>query len=140
MTSREAVVIEARSWLGTPYHHHGRIKGVGVDCAMILCEVYEVVGLIPFVDPGVYPHDWHLHRDEERYLGWLEKYGRETGTPGPGDVGVWRFGRCFSHAGIMIGGGLLVHAYLGEGVMLGSVNEEPLLKRPVKYFTFWDAE
>jgi cell wall-associated NlpC family hydrolase len=140
MTSRAAVVREARSWLGTPYHHHGRLKGVGVDCAMILCEVYHQAGLIPFIDPGAYPHDWHLHRDEERYLGWIKRYGRETQMPGPGDVGLWRFGRCFSHAGIMIGDGFLIHAYLGLGVTLGSVNEEPLLKRQVKYFTFWDEK
>lgn len=29
---RERLVAEARSWLGTRYHHLGRVKGVGVDC------------------------------------------------------------------------------------------------------------
>lgn len=32
---RAAVAQEALAWLGTPYHHHARIKGVGVDCAQI---------------------------------------------------------------------------------------------------------
>ena len=27
------IVAEARTWLGTPFHHQGRLKGVGVDCA-----------------------------------------------------------------------------------------------------------
>jgi cell wall-associated NlpC family hydrolase len=31
---RAAVVAEARSWLGTPFHHQGRVKAAGVDCAM----------------------------------------------------------------------------------------------------------
>ena len=43
---RQSIVAEALSWEGTPYHHHGRIKGVGVDCAMILAEVYHAVGLL----------------------------------------------------------------------------------------------
>ena len=30
---RERVVAEALSWLGTPYAHRQRLKGVGVDCA-----------------------------------------------------------------------------------------------------------
>lgn len=33
-------VAEAITWLGTPYHHQGRVKGVGVDCGTLLCEVY----------------------------------------------------------------------------------------------------
>ena len=34
-------VQEALTWLGTPYHHQGRVKGVGVDCGTLICEVYE---------------------------------------------------------------------------------------------------
>ncbi len=43
MKNLEAVQ-EALTWLGTPYHHQGRIKGVGVDCGTLICEVYEKVG------------------------------------------------------------------------------------------------
>lgn len=45
MKNLEAVA-EAMTWLGTPYHHQGRVKGVGVDCATLLCEVYKEVGLM----------------------------------------------------------------------------------------------
>jgi len=31
---RLAVTEEARVWLGTPYHHMGRVKGAGTDCLM----------------------------------------------------------------------------------------------------------
>ena len=37
---RAAVVAEARSWIGTPYHHAADVKGHGVDCAMLLIRVY----------------------------------------------------------------------------------------------------
>lgn len=67
---RARIVEEARSWLGTPYHHHAMVKGAGVDCAMLLVAVYGAVGLLPEgFDPRPYPQDWHLHRDCERYLG-----------------------------------------------------------------------
>lgn len=32
MTTRADLVAEARTWVGTRYHHQGRLKGVGVDC------------------------------------------------------------------------------------------------------------
>ena len=43
---RAAVVAAARSWIGTPYHHAADVKGVGVDCAMLLVRVYSDLGLI----------------------------------------------------------------------------------------------
>lgn len=134
---RDAVVAEALSWLHTPYHHHGRIKGVGVDCAQILCAVYEACGLVPHVDTGFYPTDWHLHRSEEIYARWLFKYATQlepTDTPEPGDVALFKFGRCFSHGAIVVNDGLLVHAYIGRGVILSSALEEPLEGRDVIYW------
>lgn len=35
MSKNLEAVTEALTWLGTPYHHQGRIKGVGVDCRSI---------------------------------------------------------------------------------------------------------
>lgn len=138
LQQREAVVREAYTWLLTPYHHQGRIKGVGVDCATILCEVYEACGLIGHVDPRPYATDWHLHRSEEVYLGWLTKFAREVDTPKPGDVMVWKFGRCFSHGGIMVDDKFVIHAYLRTPVTTTEFRAEPLVSRPVKYFTLWN--
>ena len=35
MNKNQLAVAEALTWLGTPYHHQGRVKGVGVDCRSI---------------------------------------------------------------------------------------------------------
>jgi cell wall-associated NlpC family hydrolase len=114
---RAQVVQEALTWLGTPYHHHARVKGVGVDCAQLLCAVYEASGCVPHIDPGNYAHDWHLHRGEEVFIGWLEKAGaREVQVPAPGDVAVFRYGRAFSLGAVVVesrGAVAVVHAYLG---------------------------
>jgi NlpC/P60 family putative phage cell wall peptidase len=126
---RQDVVQEARSWLGTPYHHQGRVKGAGVDCAMLLIEVFRTCGLIPDIDPKPYPPDWHLHRDEERYLGWVKRYARPVDVPQPGDIALFQFGRCVSHGAIVDEWPAVVHSYLRDGCILADATEAPLAGR-----------
>lgn len=137
MTLRAQVVSEARTWLKTPYHHQAAVKGVGVDCAMLLVSVFKAVGLAPTtLDPRPYPNDWHMHRSEEKFLGWLGQYGTSVESPQPGDVAVWRFGRTFSHGAIVVDAdGTIVHAYMDAGcVVLGNLSESALAERPVRYW------
>ena len=35
MQKNDLAVAEALTWLGTPYHHQGRVKGVGVDSELL---------------------------------------------------------------------------------------------------------
>lgn len=137
MDLRQRIVEEARSWLGTPYHHQAMVKGAGVDCAMILVAVYRAVGLIPAgFDPRPYPQDWHLHRDAERYLSNITRFCREVETPQVGGIAVWRFGRTFSHGGICIGSNQVIHSYVGRGVVLDDMGQAELSERGVRYFDF----
>jgi hypothetical protein len=93
---------------------------------MLLAAVYHAVGLIPAIDPRPYPPDWHLHRDEERYLGWVNQHARRIERPDPGDVALWRFGRAASHGGIVVAWPTIIHAYRGEGVVLADASRGPL--------------
>jgi cell wall-associated NlpC family hydrolase len=99
--NRARVVDAAREWLGTPYHHAADLRGVGVDCAMILVRVFCDLGLVQPFDPRPYTKDWMLHRDDERYLGFLLARAREVAHPEPGDVILFRVGRCYAHGGIV---------------------------------------
>ena len=129
---RSAVVAEARSWLLTPYHHAGRIKGAGVDCLTLLAEVFERAGLVPHVDPGHYPPDWHLHRSEERYLDGVLEYARPVADPPyrPGDIALFRFGRCAAHGAIVVEWPRILHAYAPAGcVTLDSAESGELRSR-----------
>jgi len=140
VTPRQAVAAEAMTWLGTPYHPHARVKGGGVDCAMLLAEVFERAGVVPHVDPGFYAIDWHLHRSEELFLDWLQRAGaREIAQPRLGDVCVYRFGRTYSHGAIVVSDdGLLIHALRDSGrVALGRETEAPLAGRPRLAFSLW---
>jgi NlpC/P60 family putative phage cell wall peptidase len=141
MSLREAVVGEAKSWIGTPFHHAARIKGIGVDCLMLLAEVYEHAGIIGHIDPPFYVPDWHLHRDAERYLEGLVRYAHEIAGPPqgsgpqPGDIALFRFGRTFSHGAIVTLWPRLIHAYWNIGVVQGDATLHPLAHRPVRFFS-----
>ena len=58
--------------------------------------------------------DWHLHRGEERYLGFLLARAREVAAPLAGDVILFKYGRCFSHGGIVtrVDPLTIVHAFV----------------------------
>lgn len=107
---------------------------------MLLAEVYEACGMVAAIDAGFYPHDWHLHRSEELFLQWVERSGgREVEAPRMGDVGLFRYGRTWSHGAICVGeDGLMVHAYIGRGVILTRLREEPLSGRDRRFFTLFD--
>ena len=129
MTWREKVIKEAQEWLRTPYHSGARIKYIGVDCGQFLIAIYENIGIIRKgeCEPGNYSFEWHLHRSEEKYLGWIEKYCiKINGNPLPGDIAVFKFGRCVSHAGIVLEWPRIIHAYVGHGVIISNINESLL--------------
>lgn len=45
--TRAQVLQAARGWLGTPFHHQARLKGVGVDCIGLLIGVARELGIVP---------------------------------------------------------------------------------------------
>jgi cell wall-associated NlpC family hydrolase len=47
-TTPEALVTEARRWLGTPFRHQGRIRGEGVDCIGLVLEPARALGLTDY--------------------------------------------------------------------------------------------
>jgi cell wall-associated NlpC family hydrolase len=141
---RAAVCAEARSWIGTPYHHMGRVKGPvgGVDCAQLVWAVFFNCGLTSFLPHEPYPRDWMLHRSAERYMAIVLDRAREVAEPRPGDVVLYRVGRCFAHGGIVVDPGwpTIVHAYSrARTVTLGDGAAGGLGARPRKFFSRWAA-
>ena len=138
---RRAVLEEARGWIGTPFHHAARVKGAGVDCLMLLAEVYQRAGVAARIDPPFYVPDWHLHRDAERYLEGLLLYARPIdGPPFPGDIALFRFGRTLSHGAIVSEWPRLIHAYWSIGVVWGNASLYPLKDRNVRFFSPFGAD
>jgi hypothetical protein len=142
---RAGVVAAARAWIGTPYHHAADVKGPkgGVDCAMLLVRVYCDLGLVEKFDPRPYTRDWMLHRDEERYLGFLLARAELVEAPGPGDIVLFRVGRCYAHGGIVTRPDPLtiVHAFAGARVVLedeiARSSELAARLKTAKFASYW---
>ncbi len=144
---RAAIIAEAVTWLGTPWHHQARVKGAGVDCGQFLIACYVGAGLVPAFDTGPYARDWHQHQSGERFLSFVEQHLDPTDTPLPGDVVVWRYGQCYSHGAIVVDWPLVIHAHIRERAVVygdgarGELAREHLkgggsAPRPVRYYTF----
>lgn len=127
MTDGEKIAAAARTWLGTPHVNQARVKGIGVDCGMLLIGALEDAGLI---DKGAikiapYSNEWHLHHSEEWFLSYVKKYCipvTETDMA-IGDFLMYQFGRCVSHGGIYIGDNQIIHAVVDQGVILSDLND-----------------
>lgn len=115
--TRDDVLRVARSWLDTPYHHCTALKGVGVDCAMILVSIFSwELKITPYFDPRPYKPQWFLHKDEPIYLNWLAKFARQVERPEPGDVMMFNFGRHAAHGAIVLEDcQSIIHAYMPLG-------------------------
>lgn len=145
-TLREKIVQEALSWIGTPFEHEQCVKGVGVDCAMLLADVYNRVLGASIVLPH-YELQWNLHLDTSRYLRALLHYGREVSAapheeyvpegiswhprfkgfplamwnakkPLPADVAVWWFGKGWAHTTIVIDWPTVLNPMMHQNVTL----------------------
>jgi len=111
MTTRGQIVAAARGWLGTPFHHQGRLKGVGVDCAGVIAEVARELGVAD-VDLRGYGH-----RPDSRELERL-CHEHMTAVPfaqaQPGDVALIMIDGAPQHLAILTelhGGRGMLHAY-----------------------------
>lgn len=148
---RQTVIDIARTWERTPYRHMGRVKGAGADCLTILAEVFQEAGLIEKVEIEFYPKDWMQHRSAERYLQGLLNYTKEIfTTPQPGDIIVWKVGRCFSHGAIVIDYPNVIHALAGVGVIQENIKNAAWLThvgentdnkgkpREYRVFSYWE--
>lgn len=120
------LVDAARGCVGTPFHHGGRVKGVGLDCVGLLVVAGRECGLEIEDDPFYPPNDDNF----ERLRPALERHCRKVmlgDDMRPGDVVLFRrIGGprpLFNHVGIFTGGGF-VHAWSTPSVK--AVVETPL--------------
>ena len=113
------------------------MKHAGVDCGRYLIEVYANCGLIDRFVPEPYPQDFALHSSDERFLCNIERYAVKVDSPQTGDIAVFKYGRCYSHAAIVIDYPRIIHAKINEGVTLDLATQGDLLNRSVRFYTLF---
>lgn len=105
--TRADIVREAKTWIGTPFKHQGRIKGVGVDCAGVVIGIAHALAISDFN----YTHYSHvpdgvtLRRLLEEHL--IPKF---MSALQPGDIVLMCFDAQPQHVGILSEDGI-IHAY-----------------------------
>ncbi len=137
---RAAVVREALSWLGTAFHHRGRVKATrdaagaitdrgGVDCAQsvyLICRA-ACPARVPEIAAadGPYGFQWNLSKAtaaEEGYLGAVLDHAREIGRAAAraGDLALFRWGLAWAHGAIVMPPGwpAIAHANIDGGAFM----------------------
>ncbi len=135
---RPEVAQKALEFLGTPYHHQAKVKGLGVDCGQLILAVAQELNLVsPTMRVTNYSTEWHLHNTEEKMLNMLEQFNCvEKTTLEVGDIVCFKFGRVCSHLGIYLGDGQFIHARIDQGkVVINSLSGD-WLKRHIKTYSF----
>lgn len=111
---------EALAWVGTPYRHQGRRKGVACDCLGLVLGVWRELYGVDVLSPDAYAPDWAEATGQERLLQGLGTHlaSKPVVEMTAGDVIVfrWRAHLPAKHAGILTNPDTFVHAYQGHGV------------------------
>ena len=109
MSLARAIVTTAQSYIGTPYHHQGRQRGVGVDCVGLLVGVAKDLGL-QHTDSTTYEQDPEPGLILEYLEAWCDRVEPEDARPGD-VVAFWvTEGAGPVHAGVLTPTGL-VHCW-----------------------------
>lgn len=148
---RRVAVEEARTWLLTPYHHWGEVKGVGVDCAHLLLAVYKTAGIdFHSLKPSWFDAQWFQHRDaREVLLNAASLFAGEVPGPPdrmplPADIVFFRMPNSyvFNHSALVVAWPQVIHARplgrVGKGwVEIADVGCDVLRTKHIKIFSLW---
>lgn len=110
--TRASIVAEARTWIGTPWVHQQRTKGVAVDCAGLVIGVSRSLGLVP----ADFDVSGYSRRPDGSLIALCEEHMRRIDQEAmqPGDVLVMSIEKDPQHMGILgdyrHGGLSLIHA------------------------------
>lgn len=121
MSTRQNIVTAARAWLGTPYHHQARLKGVGVDCVgLVICVARELSLVAPSFDFTGYaraPDGVSIMAAANAHMTPVAKNDMQSG-----DVVVVTFDAAPQHLGILgnyrHGGLSIIHAASKAGMVV----------------------
>lgn len=127
MTAGDQIVEAARSLLHTPFHWHGRVPGVGIDCVGVVVLAARGAG-IEIEEPGRYSKG----NQSELLLESIGQIADEVPHYSLGDVLILAYGKNRLHLGICAGE-TFVHA--SSSPTIYKVTEEPI--DPKRIVSVW---
>lgn len=111
MLQRSAIILAARECIGTPFHHQGRLVGVGIDCVGVIAHIGARLGILLQDCAG-----YSRRPDGKTLMQYVRKSLVEKKSDGePGDVVVFWVEKpnLPSHVGVLTETGI-VHALFGQ--------------------------
>lgn len=115
---KEKLLQTARSYIGTPFKLHGRVKGVGCDCLGLVVEIAKELNLKDKAGVPIAKHDrtgYAMHVNGEELLLKLDELFEVKEQFEVGDLVVLNYDNNPQHLGIIgnhPSGHSLIHAYL----------------------------
>ena len=138
------IVIQARTWLGTPFHHQARLKGKGCDCLGLVIGVVDELELkdkngirLAAYDEVTYSKEPNGEYLTEKLLSLLDEVPLQEA--GAGDLALFKMGNNPQHLAILSDyeGGLgMIHCYAQARRVVEHRLDEDWQKKIVKVFRF----
>lgn len=143
--TEQDVLREARSWLRTPFHHQGRVKGVGVDCIGLVVGVIDNLNLSDGDGGRLSAHDetnYSVVPDGVRLKAMLDQHLQHImlSELAPGDIALFRFQQQPQHVGFIADrpdGTLgIIHCYSNSEIVVEHRLNEGWLSMLVQAYRF----
>jgi NlpC/P60 family putative phage cell wall peptidase len=113
--TREELVDEARSWIGTPFQHRASVKGAGVDCLGLVAALHRACKPDTAVTIPAYAPDWPLDAGGEILIeglrGYLAPIAKTDRAAGDVLAFRWRQHLPVMHLGVLSGNETLIHVH-----------------------------
>ena len=123
----KALVEQTRTWIDTPYHHAGRIKGAGVDCIGLIVGAARELGVeVPF-DTTAYGRGDNLALMGRGLSEFCECFDDDVPERLAGDILIFRGGSILHHVALYAGPetDTMIHVYNAAGKVVETpVTEE----------------
>jgi len=137
---REALVAEAKTWVGTPVHWQAAVKRGGTDCRGWIYETGKAVGMPEAENIEAALCNYRLDFTPKYFLGRVSKVLVQTDDPKMGDIIAIKINpkdKGPRHLAMLVDNNRIIHCY-GRG--LGKVVSAPLGKsRPIHSYWTWPS-
>lgn len=146
----QQIVMQARTWIGTKFHHQGRLKKSvrgpgGVDCIGLIVGVIDELGLQDGEGKLLSAHDefnYSMYPEKGRLVGGIAKHLREVKAERmrEGDVLLFKFYNDPQHVGLLTrypsGGVGLIHCTSSSGWVVEQPFSQGMLRMLTHVYRF----
>jgi NlpC/P60 family putative phage cell wall peptidase len=128
----DVMITKARSCLGTPFHHQGRLPGVGLDCIGLVIFGLRAAG-IKVKDRT----DYSRRPDGKSLAAALTDHGAvEVADIHAGDIIVFRYDHQPQHVALATSTDTMIHAFAPAGTVVETVIGDYWRRRLVGIYAF----